>query len=129
MRTPPPQQERQADALVSLLASAGNCGPEILERTLACVERWAEGADKGERKASEVRKETRRKIGDGDGPDLFDGRQVVADPKLHAVLELGFHLPLTLCTTDALEAVARISKSWNILAILDILFGLLIQLR
>lgn len=110
LRTPVLQQAHGAEALVNLLVSAGNCGPGVLERTLACVERWAEGPDTGERRTDGNRKEPKKRIGDGEGPDLFEGRQVDADPKLHAVLELGFHLPLTLCTTDALEAVSRGTK-------------------
>lgn len=109
IRTPAPQQVQGAKALVNLLVSAGNCRPEVLEHTLACVKRWGDGTDiAGHR--PEVRKETRKRIGDGEGPDLFDRRQVYADPKLHAMLELGFHLLLTLCTMDALEAIARRPK-------------------
>ncbi|RDX48816.1 hypothetical protein OH76DRAFT_630510 [Lentinus brumalis] len=113
--TPAQRQSSSADAMARLLASASDCGPELFERTLACVEKWtgvtAQPAAGGHGRGAAGHSGTvPRRIGDVKGPDLFDRKQVDADPKLHAVLELGFHLPLTLCTTEALEAVARGTK-------------------
>ncbi len=46
-------------------------------------------------------------IGDAPGRKMFEEDDVVADPRLGLVLSLGHHLPLTVCTPDALEDVAE----------------------
>ncbi len=113
--TGPLEQGLSTEVMADLLTAAAQCSPDVYERTLACVEQWsgvsatAGRSGQGTRELKD-RKGSRQRIGDRQGPDLFDRRQVDADPKLRAVLELGFHLPLTLCTSEALEAVAHGTK-------------------
>ncbi len=121
-RTPRAQQDvplgREMDGVVGgisgevlsqLLVNAGNGGPELLARTLECIERWSQL--QGPAQATMASKQSNAPQGalieDAPGPGLFDEKLVDADPRLKTVLSLGFHLPLTMCTNRALLEVSR----------------------
>ncbi len=70
------------EMLGQLLINAGSCGPEMLARTLECLERWNQVHNLGQvtpiGKAPEVHQA--RLIEDAPGPSLFDGKLVDTGP-------------------------------------------------